>query len=201
MRPDNAFSALYNNTEQRANIRAKTQYLVFARILSFCPHTAFRPSPGFATYIENDQWASGVFNQRIASDYYIVTSYLNAFNLLNYNDICLYKHSRTPRLCCNVKHSSDLTPYRTLWFVEVVVIFQLESMCFFVVKLKFMVISCEKMHMISILVRYGFRWHSDKPYRQYIELNLNPYRTRMDTICISYAILCQQNVSAIRWSY
>ena len=52
MRPDNAFSALYNNTEQRANIRAKTQYLVFARILSFCPHTAFRPSPGFATYRE-----------------------------------------------------------------------------------------------------------------------------------------------------
>ena len=33
--------------------------------------------------------------------------------------------SRTPRLCCNVKRSSDLTPYRTLWFVEVVVIFQL----------------------------------------------------------------------------
>ena len=33
--------------------------------------------------------------------------------------------SRTPRLCCNVKHSSDLTPYRTLWFVEEVVIFQL----------------------------------------------------------------------------
>ena len=52
MRPDNAFSALYNNTEQRVNIRAKTQYLVFARILSFCPHTAFRPSPGFATYRE-----------------------------------------------------------------------------------------------------------------------------------------------------
>ena len=64
----------------------------FARILSFCPHTAFRPSPGFATHreaSENDQWASGVFNQRIASDYYIVTSYLNAFNLLNYNHICL----------------------------------------------------------------------------------------------------------------
>ena len=32
--------------------------------------------------------------------------------------------SRTPRLCCNVKHSSDPTPYRTLWFVEEVVIFQ-----------------------------------------------------------------------------
>ena len=87
-----------------------------------------------------------------------------------------------------VKHSSDLTPYRTLWFVEEVV------MCFFVVKLKFMVISCEKMHMISILVRYGFRWHSDKPYRTRLRLvryglsecHLNPYRTRMDTICISY---------------
>ena len=67
-------------------------------------------------------------------------------------------------------------------------------MCFFVVKLKFMVISCEKMHMISILVRYGFRWHSDKPYRTRLRLvryglsecHLNPYRTRMDTICISY---------------
>ena len=43
MRPDNAFSALYNNTEQRANIRANK---------SICPHTAFRPSPGFATYRE-----------------------------------------------------------------------------------------------------------------------------------------------------
>ena len=84
MRPDNAFSALYNNTEQRVNIRAKTQYLVFARILRFGPLPVLRR-------IENDQWASGVFNQHIASDYYIVTSYLNAINLLNYNDICLYK--------------------------------------------------------------------------------------------------------------
>ena len=48
--------------------------------------------------------------------------------------------------------------------------------------------------MISILVRYGFRWHSDKPYRTHLRLvryglsacQLNPYRTRMDTICISY---------------
>ena len=38
MRPDNAFSALYINTEQRANIRAKTQYLVF------CPDTEFLPA-------------------------------------------------------------------------------------------------------------------------------------------------------------
>ena len=38
MRPDNAFSALYNNTEQRANIRAKTQYLVS------CPDTEFLPA-------------------------------------------------------------------------------------------------------------------------------------------------------------
>ena len=71
-------------------------------------------------------------------------------------------------------------------------IFQL-IMCFFVVKLKFMVIWCEKMYMISIIVRYGFRWHSDKPYRTRLRLiryglsecHLNPYRTRMDTICIS----------------
>ena len=67
-------------------------------------------------------------------------------------------------------------------------------MRFFVVKLKFKDISCEKMHMLSILVRYGFRWHSDKPYRTRLRLvryglsecHLNPYRTRMDTICISY---------------
>ena len=169
----------------------------FARILSFCPHTAFRPSPGFATYIENDQWASGVFNQRIASDYFIVTSYLNAFNLLNYNDICLYKHSRTPRLCCNVKHSSDLTPYRTLWFVEVVVIFQLESMCFFVVKLKFMVISCEKMHMISILVRYGFRWHSDKPYRTPSKPISHSNGYHMHIICNSLSTKCISNTMVI----
>ena len=98
MRPDNAFSALYNNTEQRANIRAKTQYLVS------CPDTEFLPAYCVSAlsrfcdvYIENfsDHWASGVFNQRIASDYYIVTSYLNAFNLLNYNDICLYKQYAT----------------------------------------------------------------------------------------------------------
>ena len=89
MRPDNAFSALYNNTEQRANIRAKTQYL-FARILRFGPLPVLRRIENFS-----DHWASGVFNQRIASDYYIVTSYLNAFNLLNYNDICLYKQYAT----------------------------------------------------------------------------------------------------------
>ena len=48
------------------------------------------------------------------------------------------------------------------------------------------------MHMASIRVRYGFRWHSDKPYRtsrrrvQYglSECHLNTYRTRMDIICI-----------------
>ena len=67
-------------------------------------------------------------------------------------------------------------------------------MCFFVVKLKFKDIACEKMHMLSILARYGFRWHSDKPYRTRLRLvryglsecHLNLYRTRMDTICISY---------------
>ena len=89
MRPDNAFSALYNNTEQRANIRAKTQYLVFCPDIEFLPAYCVSALSRFCDGIENDQWASGVFNQRIASDYYIVTSYLNAFNLLNYNDICL----------------------------------------------------------------------------------------------------------------
>ena len=36
----------------------------FARILSFCPHTAFRPSPGFATYRE---WSMG--ERRLQSTY------------------------------------------------------------------------------------------------------------------------------------
>ena len=79
-------------TITQSSERISGQIRVFARILSFCPHTAFRPSPGFRR-IENDQWASSVFNQRIASDYSIVTSYLNAFNLLNYNGICLYKQN------------------------------------------------------------------------------------------------------------
>ena len=89
MRPDNAFSALYNNTRAASEYQGKNSvsrvlpgYWVFARILRFGPLPVLRR-------IENDQWASGVFNQRIASDYSIVTSYLNAFNLLNYNDICL----------------------------------------------------------------------------------------------------------------
>ena len=50
----------------------------------------------------------------------------------------------------------------------------------------------DDMHMVSIRVRYGFRWHSDKPYRTsrrrvrygLSECHLNPYRTRMDIICI-----------------
>ena len=60
-------------TITQSSERISGQIRVFARILRFCPHTPFRPSPGFA------------------SDYCIVTSYLNAFILLNYNDICLYK--------------------------------------------------------------------------------------------------------------
>ena len=59
---------------ERISGQIRGQIRVFARILGFCPHTPFRPSPGFA------------------NDYCIVTSYLNAFIvLLNYNDICLYK--------------------------------------------------------------------------------------------------------------
>ena len=46
--------------------------------------------------------------------------------------------------------------------------------------------------MASILVRYGLRWHSDKPYRTsrrrvrygLSECHLNTYHTRMDAICI-----------------
>ena len=125
---------------------------------------------------------------------YNITVYYNCFisvKRLLINNLS----SRTPRLYCNVKHSSDLTPYRTLWFFGGGC--DISIMCFFVVKLKFMVISCEKMHMISILVRYGFRWHSDKPYRTRLRLvryglsecHLNPCRTRMDTICISSVLM------------
>ena len=60
-------------TITQSSERISGQIRVFARILRFCPHTPFRPSPGFA------------------SGYCIVTSYLNAFILLNYNDIYLYK--------------------------------------------------------------------------------------------------------------
>ena len=69
---------------QKLSISYLPGYWVFARILRFGPLPVL-------WRIENDQWAIGVFNQRIASDYFIVTSYLNAINLLNYNDICLYK--------------------------------------------------------------------------------------------------------------
>ena len=47
-------------------------------------------------------------------------------------------HSHTLRLSFNVKYSSDLTPYHIPFF--------------FVVELKLKDISCEKMHMESILV-------------------------------------------------
>ena len=48
------------------------------------------------------------------------------------------------------------------------------------------------MHMASIRVRYGFRWHSVKPYRtshrpfryDLSECHLNSYRTRIDVIYI-----------------
>ena len=53
---------------QKLSISYLPGYWVFARILRFGPLPVLRR-------IENDQWASGVFNQRIASDYYIVTSY------------------------------------------------------------------------------------------------------------------------------
>ena len=78
---------------------------------------------------------------------------------------------------------------------------------FFVIKLKFKGLSCEKMHMASILVLYGFRWHSVKPYRTRLRLiryglsecHLNPYRTRMDTICISYHPYSNPHGICITW--
>ena len=81
-------------TITQSSERISGQIRVFARILSFCPYTAFRPSPGFATYRE---WSMGerrlqsTYSERLLLPDYIVTSYLNSFNLLNYNDICLYK--------------------------------------------------------------------------------------------------------------
>ena len=85
IRPDNVFSSLHNNTKQRANISAITfSYLPYGKYENVIALSRFCDT-------ENEQWASSVFNQRIASDYCIVTSYLSAFILLNYNDICLYK--------------------------------------------------------------------------------------------------------------
>ena len=68
---------------------------------------------------------------------------------------------------------------------------------------KFKGISCAKMHMASIIVRYGLRWHSDKPYQTRLRLirydlsecHLNPYRTRMDATCISYYVPQDQGIS------
>ena len=101
-------------------------------------------------------------------------------------EMSLKKFSRTPRLCCNVKHSSDLTPYRTLWFAEEVVIFQLCVSLLW--NLNLWLFRARKCIWYPF-----FRWHSDKPYRTRLRLvryglsecHLNPYRTRMDTICIS----------------
>ena len=59
IRPDNTFSALYNDTEQRANTRANTsicpQYCVLAR------NTLFLALFRFCD-IENDQWARAAFS-------------------------------------------------------------------------------------------------------------------------------------------
>ena len=55
-------------------------------------------------------------------------------------------------------------------------------MCFFVVKLKFMVISCEKMHMISILVRYGYIALEWIPYAYHMRIAL--VRTKMNLILL-----------------
>ena len=109
-----------------------------------------------------------------------------------WSDAISHSVDHTPRLSHNVKYSSDLTPYHTLWIASGT--YNISIMCFFVVKLKFKVILCEKLHIISILVRYWIIWHSDKPYRTSLRLvryglsesHLNPYRTRMDAICLSY---------------
>ena len=104
----------------------------------------------------------------------------NSKPLMSHSQETIISHSM---IKFNVKYSSDLWPYRT---PTGFVIFQTSL-------LKSKDIWCEKMHMASILVRYGCRWHSDKPYLTRLwlvrydlsECYLNPYRARMDTICIS----------------
>ena len=77
-------------------------------------------------------------------------------------------NSRTPRLCCfNVKHSSDLTPYRTLWFAGEVVIFQL----------------CEKIVRKCISYPFSCDMGLDGTLTSHIEL-----------VCDSFDMACQSAI-------
>ena len=124
----------------------------------------------------------------IKTKYYMPT--FHQMCTISYN-VLLLDDSRTPRSSFNVKYSSDRTPYRTQ---RGFVIFQI---VLFLMELKFKGMLCEKMHMASILMRYRFIWHSDKPYRTRLQLvrydlsecHLNPYRTQMDTISWNIYIL------------
>ena len=89
-------------------------------------------------------------------------------------------HSRTPRLCCNVKHSSDLTPYRTLWFAAEVVIFQLCVSLLWNLNLR--IFRARKCICYPFSCDMGLDG-------TLTECHLNPYGTRMDTICISYVLV------------
>ena len=89
-----------------------------------------------------------------------VTVLVNPRSLRSLIVIICIRASRTTRLCFNVMHSSDAISHSVVCSGGC----DISIMHFFVVKLKFKVILCEKMHMISIFVRYGFRWYYDKPY-------------------------------------
>ena len=102
------------------------------------------------------------------------------------------KPSGTPRSSYNVKYSSDLTPYRTLWFSAGVC--DISNELCFLMEFKFNVFRVRKCiwHPFSCdmglngtltethlrLVRYGVS-----------ECHLNPYRTQMDAICTSYCLV------------
>ena len=47
-------------------------------------------------------------------------------------------------------------------------------------------------------MRYGYRWHSDKPYQTSLMCHLNPYRMRMDVISISSSHEIPLNLSSMR---
>ena len=66
------------SSERISGQKLSISYL--ARILSFCPILVSR-------FCDVERMING--RAASSSDYYIVTSYLNAINLLNYSDICL----------------------------------------------------------------------------------------------------------------
>ena len=81
---------------------------------------------------------------------------------------CMVCFSRTPRLCFNVKHSSDLTPYRTLWFAVGFVMFQL---CVYMLwNLNLRLFCARKCIWHPFSCDMGLDGTLDKPYRTRLRL-------------------------------